>query len=331
MAVLFLNSMERSLCPANLPSPDLGTSITNEADTDDSISVNSELGSVEEDSLDVLDSSDASISSPDDSDGSNQANLEITCAILKALNLVDQMQGSLSDFEDLLDFSKQLFCRNDSELKKLWPKNWRETQALLRKCGYKDPKELYICLDESHYCHWDVMESSTAVCKYCGKQGTIKYYYLSISDKIQQWCANEAMCKKMMAHWEDKGHWMQGEGANFTLKEVWDGSRFNELSWFWNPESNWMLPVKCTFCKTVISVDEILAFPEKDGKHVITCDECGTQWIHAPIFTTGDPRNSDWSLGWVAAIWLPRKYFSPLCKKVFISINFLYSSFNCSL
>ena len=74
------------------------------------------------------------------------------------------------------------------------------------------------------------MESPTAVCKYCGKQGTIKYYYLSISDKIQQWCANEAMCTKMMAHWEDKGHWIRGEGANFTLKEVWDGSRFNELN-----------------------------------------------------------------------------------------------------
>lgn len=271
----------------------------------------------------------------------NSVNMEITCAILKALNLVDQMQGSVTDFEDVLRFSKELFCRNDDELKKLWPKDWRETQALLRKCGYKDPKELYICLDESHYCHWDVMESHTAVCKYCGKQGTIKYYYLSISDKIQQWCANEAMCTKMMAHWEDKGHWIRGEGANFTLKEVWDGSRFNELNWFWNPESNWMLPVKCTFCKTVISVDEILAFPEKDGKHVITCDECGTQWIHAPIFTTGDPRNIALIGHWDG--WQPfgypgshscgkfyRQVFFFTGKKMFISINFLYSSFNCS-
>lgn len=37
--------------------------------------------------------------------------------------------------------------------------------------------------------------------KYCGKKGTIKYYYLSIADKIQQWCGNENMCKKMMALW----------------------------------------------------------------------------------------------------------------------------------
>ena len=69
--------------------------------------------------------------------------------------------------------------------------------------------------------------------------------------------------------------------------------------------------MKCTFCKTVISVDEILAFPEKDGKHVITCDECSTQWIIVVVSFTD-------------------KYFSSLCKKMFISINFLYSSFNCS-
>lgn len=83
----------------------------------------------------------------------NNVKMEITCAILRALNLVDQMQGSVADFEDVLVFSKELFCRNDAELKELWPRNWWETQKLLKTCGYKDPRELYICLDESHYCH----------------------------------------------------------------------------------------------------------------------------------------------------------------------------------
>lgn len=135
------------------------------------------------------------------------------------------------------------------------------------------------------------MESPEALCKYCGKKGTIKYYYLSIKDKLQQWCGNEDMCKKMMAHWEQKGHWIEGEGANFMLNEVWDGSRFNELSWFWNPECSWMLPVQCKFCRNVISVDDISAFPEKDGKYVVNCEECGTGWTHTPIFACGDPRN----------------------------------------
>ena len=204
--------MEQSPCQTSLPDPDLSNSINNTADEDESNSVDSELPSAEEDIVDDLDCSDSELPSAEDivddldcsvtstgyvsGDGSNKENLEITSAILKALNLVDQMQGSVSDFEDILQFSKELFCRNDSKLKKLWPKDWREMQVLLKKCGYKDPTELYICLDESHYCHWDVMESPEALCKYCGNKGTIKYYYLSIKDKLQQWCGNEDMCKK---------------------------------------------------------------------------------------------------------------------------------------
>ena len=40
--------------------------------------------------------------------------IQITIAILKALNLVDQMNGSISDFEDVLQFAKELYCRKDS-------------------------------------------------------------------------------------------------------------------------------------------------------------------------------------------------------------------------
>ena len=232
-----------------------------------------------------------SSSSGTDSDDTSDVKIEITCAILKALNLVDQMRGSVSDFEDILQFSKEIFCRNNIELENQWPKNWCETQVLLRKCGYKDPKELYICLDESHYCHWDVLESPDALCRHCGKRGTIKYYYLGISDKVQLWCSNKAMCKKIMAHWEEKGHWLQGQGPNFTLNEVWDGSRFNELKWYWNPDAEWMLPVKCQQCRNVISVNEIQAFPEDSGDYDVTCCECGTSWMHTPQYTKGDPRN----------------------------------------
>lgn len=84
---------------------------------------------------------------------------EITIAILKSLNLVDQMSGSISDFEDILQLSKELFCRNDRKLEERWPRNWQETQSVLKNCGYKAPRELYVCLDESHYAQWDVMMS----------------------------------------------------------------------------------------------------------------------------------------------------------------------------
>lgn len=166
---------------------------------------------------------------------------EIVAAILEALNLLDQMQGSQKDFIDLLEFAEKLFSRKydgefEGPVKTLWPKSWRETEMILKKCGYSDPKEYFICLDQSHYSKWDIMLNSEDICKYCGKKGSIKYYYLGLQDKVKRWCANANMCKKMMAHWENKEHWIKDVGPNFILKEVWDGSRFNELSWLWDPE-----------------------------------------------------------------------------------------------
>ena len=39
-------------------------------------------------------------------------------------------------------------------------------------------------------------------------------------------------------------------------KEIWDGKRFAELSWFWDPEEVWLLPVRCPHCHSVTSVIE---------------------------------------------------------------------------
>jgi hypothetical protein len=192
-----------------------------------------------------LESTYSGFSDDTDTDGTlkspmtNPKEREIVAAILEALNLVDQMGGSHKDFIDVLEFAEKLYSRNEDEedtIKSMWPKSWRETGIILKRCGYSDPKEYYICLDPCHYSKWDIMSSSEDSCRHCGKCGNIKYYYLGLPDKVKRWCSNANMCKKMMAHWENKDHWIQGTGPTFTLTEVWDGSRFNELSRFWNPE-----------------------------------------------------------------------------------------------
>ena len=38
---------------------------------------------------------------------------EIVIAICRALMIVNQMQGSINDIEDVLIFAKDMFCRND--------------------------------------------------------------------------------------------------------------------------------------------------------------------------------------------------------------------------
>ncbi len=40
-------------------------------------------------------------------------------------------------------------------------------------------------------------------------------------------------------------------------KEIWDGSRFAVLSWFWDPDKEGLLPFKCPSCSSVISAVKI--------------------------------------------------------------------------
>ena len=43
-------------------------------------------------------------------------------------------------------------------------------------------------------------------------------------------------CKKLMAHWDDKRSWfnLPEEAASESLMELWHGTRFQELSYFWD-------------------------------------------------------------------------------------------------
>ncbi|KAJ7391176.1 hypothetical protein OS493_019307 [Desmophyllum pertusum] len=86
---------------------------------------------------------------PEPEENSGELKKEIVLAICRALMLVNQMQGSLNDFEEVLIFAKDLFCRSNQSLTAYWPKNWRETEKLLKEYGYQEPKEFTICLDAS--------------------------------------------------------------------------------------------------------------------------------------------------------------------------------------
>lgn len=224
-------------------------------------------------------------------DSDSNARREILCAILRALMLVDQMSGSQNDISDALELAKDLHCGDDSNLKKMWPNTWKETEKLLKENGYREPKELYVCLDNSHYSQWDVMDCANTTCRFCGKKGVIKYYYLGLPDKMKRWFSDPVMCDKMLGHWKEKGHWISGVGANFTLKELWDGGRLNELSYFWDPEKEWMLPCKCVFCDGIFSADEIRQSTEINGEFSLVCDECGARQSCCPKYARGDPRN----------------------------------------
>ena len=56
----------------------------------------------------------------------------------------------------------------DEDVDSLWPSTWQEAMKVLQQARYEPPKTLYVCLNDSHYCHWDVMEEGKK-CRYCGQ------------------------------------------------------------------------------------------------------------------------------------------------------------------
>lgn len=222
-------------------------------------------------------------------------------AVLRLVEIKGTVGFSIDTFEDLLKWGRTLHCENNEEAKQHWPSSWEDVQSLLGDFGFKMPKLYYICLDSSHPCQYAIMESKTDVCPHCGKQGTIPYYYLSVKDKVKRWFSSEEMCKKMTAHWQEREHWLppeRQEGWGWHLKkEFWDGIQFAKLSYFWDPDKEWTLPVKCPVpgCKTVVSAELLMSCPHKGDCHgetrEVECPGCFNVFDHVPQKARGDPRN----------------------------------------
>lgn len=136
------------------------------------------------------------------------------------------------------------------------------------------------------------MEDKNCHCRFCGKPGAIPYYYLGLPQKVKLWCSDEYMCRKMAKMWEEKDHWLHHEGPWFPLKEIWDGYRVSELSWFWDPEREWLLPTRCGFCSSILSAEEIESSSFDGHSYMVICSECGSKNSCMGVKTAGNPRNT---------------------------------------
>ena len=93
----------------------------------------------------------------------------------------------------------------------------------------------------------------------------------------------------------EKEHWINGRDNGCEVKkEVWDGARFAEPAWFWNPDERWFLPARYIKhgCKNVFSAEGVIQAPNQlDGMKELYCDCCCTRFDHHPEYAYGDPRN----------------------------------------
>lgn len=219
-------------------------------------------------------------------------------SVLQLVKMKQRMGCSINHFEELLEWGRNLHTSDNDDARRHWPRNWDEVQSLLEKIGFSKPKNYWICFNKNHPCQYGLMESKTELCPHCGQAGTIPYYYLGLPNKVKQWCSSIEMCKKMTAHWSQRDHWLPDgmkDGWGWPIKhEIWDGTRFANLAYFWNPNAVWVLPVRCTYvgCNSVISAVQIMNSPQsEEGLRRVKCPSCGTTFDHSPREAQGDPRN----------------------------------------
>ena len=70
--------------------------------------------------------------------------------------------------------------------------------------------------------------------------------------------------------------------------------RFLELSWFWDHNSEWLLPAKCPECSKVITADTVekeILQSSSCCRCQIPCPECHHVFQHIPKYARGDPHN----------------------------------------
>lgn len=164
---------------------------------------------------------------------------QILDAVFDLVELKSKHNFSGNCFNSILQWGKNLFCKNDSNLHSLFPSTYQECQRLLKDNGLTDCKQYFICLHKDHPNNYSIMNSSEDLCQYCKRPGSINYYYLGLQNRVKQWCSRKDMCKKMTGHWQEKTNWItescKVDWGTPVKKELWDGVRFSELSYFWDP------------------------------------------------------------------------------------------------
>ena len=133
----------------------------------------------------------------DDADPTRTVTEKIIDAIFDALQLQLELKLSNIGFDHILAWGEKIFLMGFSDqYEHLWPKSWKDAEVLLHSVGYRDAKKYIICLDESHRCHFGLMQSEDDLCPHCNKKGTIPYYYLGLRPKINLWASDLFFAKK---------------------------------------------------------------------------------------------------------------------------------------
>ena len=131
------------------------------------------------------------------------------------------------------------------------------------------------------------------------------------------------MCKQMLSHWEEREHWLGRTSSWPVKKEIWDGQRWVDLQWFWDPNQTWIVPTRCVNCKAIISAEILLGYPKDDSNICeVSCPECFETFPTEIRTASGSPLNLALIGHWDA--WQPFTTRLRSCGSIEISIANMY-------
>ena len=176
------------------------------------------------------------------------------------------------------------------------PVKWSEVIKMLKSLGYKDPKHFKVCVTPTHS---QLLKNKRLMpqCPQCYKNWDecIDYYCLGLN--IDEWFLTDENCKRLMSHWYDKDTWFKRPHTLVSDRqtELWHGTRFRELSYFWDKSAKSLLPERCPSCSKIVSAQVISRCLTKQSSEYeeaeVACPHCNEFFSFSPQYMFGDPRN----------------------------------------
>ena len=157
----------------------------------------------------------------------------------------------------------------------------------MKSIEYMDPQHYKVCIAQDHSM---LLETTDTACTVCSKPASQCIDYV-LGLNFREWFLTPEWCDRLMAHWNDRDQWF-GKSADYDhpgVTELWHGSRFRELSWFWNPNETYILPDWCLFCREIIPASMIQE--ASTNGEAITCYSCTNMFEPIVREVAGDPHN----------------------------------------
>ena len=95
------------------------------------------------------------------------------------------MNASINHIEELLSLVGELLHEFTPDHD--WPNTHAAAMSKMHNYGYVEPTASKICFSNTHPLHWYNISEAESECPGCGENPSIKFYYLSLSEKIDKW------------------------------------------------------------------------------------------------------------------------------------------------